>query len=115
MDEMVMILNFLNHHLPPPPLTFDQRWSLWTMASNIISFAPFASGTVKSSSFPLPSSAESVLSYQPDGILLSNGPGDPEGVPYAIETDPPTHWEKTDFRHLPGTPALGIGPGRKNI
>jgi carbamoyl-phosphate synthase small subunit len=31
-------------------------------------------------------STESILSYQPDGIVLSNGPGDPEGVPYAIKT-----------------------------
>ncbi len=35
---------------------------------------------------PGSSSVESILSYQPNGILLSNGPGDPEGVPYAIET-----------------------------
>lgn len=30
-------------------------------------------------------SAEDVLKMCPDGILLSNGPGDPEGVPYIIE------------------------------
>src|SRR4030065_936856 len=29
--------------------------------------------------------AEEVLARNPDGIFLSNGPGDPEGVPYAIE------------------------------
>jgi len=29
---------------------------------------------------------EEALSYDPDGIFLSNGPGDPEGVPYAIDT-----------------------------
>lgn len=34
---------------------------------------------------PASTSAASVRSLNPDGILLSNGPGDPEGVPYAIE------------------------------
>ncbi len=35
---------------------------------------------------PASSSAEYILSHRPDGILLSNGPGDPEGIPYAVET-----------------------------
>lgn len=35
---------------------------------------------------PAKTSAEKILSLKPDGVLLSNGPGDPEGVPYAIET-----------------------------
>jgi carbamoyl-phosphate synthase small subunit len=30
--------------------------------------------------------ADEILSSHPDGIVLSNGPGDPEGIPYAIET-----------------------------
>ncbi|MCA9188492.1 MAG: glutamine-hydrolyzing carbamoyl-phosphate synthase small subunit [Pirellulaceae bacterium] len=30
--------------------------------------------------------ADEVLSYKPDGIFLSNGPGDPEPLDYAIET-----------------------------
>ena len=30
--------------------------------------------------------ATEALKSDPDGIFLSNGPGDPEGVPYAIET-----------------------------
>lgn len=29
--------------------------------------------------------AEKVLEMKPDGVFLSNGPGDPEGVPYAVE------------------------------
>jgi carbamoyl-phosphate synthase small subunit len=44
---------------------------------------------------PAWTTADDVMKEQPDGILLSNGPGDPEPVPYAIETvrrlvkDPP--------------------------
>ena len=33
---------------------------------------------------PASTPADVVLSFRPDGILLSNGPGDPEGVPYAF-------------------------------
>jgi carbamoyl-phosphate synthase small subunit len=35
---------------------------------------------------PAQSSAEDVLELTPDGIFLSNGPGDPEPIGYAIET-----------------------------
>lgn len=31
-------------------------------------------------------SGEQILSYQPDGVLLSNGPGDPAALPYIVET-----------------------------
>jgi len=34
---------------------------------------------------PASTPPEEVLSVKPDGVFLSNGPGDPEGVPYAIE------------------------------
>src|SRR2546422_437402 len=34
---------------------------------------------------PASTPADSVKRMQPDGVVLSNGPGDPEGVPYAIE------------------------------
>jgi carbamoyl-phosphate synthase small subunit len=34
---------------------------------------------------PASTGAETVLDMQPDGIFLSNGPGDPAAVPYAIE------------------------------
>ena len=35
---------------------------------------------------PWNTSAEEILAYKPDGIMLSNGPGDPTSVPEAIET-----------------------------
>jgi carbamoyl-phosphate synthase small subunit len=34
---------------------------------------------------PATETAERILARNPDGVFLSNGPGDPEGVPYAIE------------------------------
>jgi carbamoyl-phosphate synthase small subunit len=36
--------------------------------------------------FPARSTAEEVLAWNPDGIMLSNGPGDPAAMDYAIET-----------------------------
>ena len=35
---------------------------------------------------PANTSAEKILDLNPDGIFLSNGPGDPAAVSYAIET-----------------------------
>jgi carbamoyl-phosphate synthase small subunit len=35
---------------------------------------------------PAQTSAEDVLGLKPDGVFLSNGPGDPEPIGYAIET-----------------------------
>ena len=34
---------------------------------------------------PASANAEGILAKKPDGVFLSNGPGDPEGVPYAVE------------------------------
>ncbi|MBF0429171.1 MAG: glutamine-hydrolyzing carbamoyl-phosphate synthase small subunit, partial [Magnetococcales bacterium] len=35
---------------------------------------------------PNRASADEIMAYQPDGVFLSNGPGDPEAVHYAIRT-----------------------------
>ena len=35
---------------------------------------------------PAETSAAEILARKPDGVFLSNGPGDPEGVPYAVRT-----------------------------
>lgn len=53
---------------------------------------------------PANTSAETVLNLKPDGIFLSNGPGDPEAVTYAIDT----------IRELIGKkPMLGICLGHQ--
>ncbi len=53
---------------------------------------------------PAHTKAEDVLAMKPDGILLSNGPGDPEGVPYVI----------TEIRALFGrVPIFGICLGQQ--
>ena len=57
---------------------------------------------------PASASAESILSYHPDGILLSNGPGDPEGVPYVIETVRQLIGKKPIFGICLGHQLLGL-------
>jgi carbamoyl-phosphate synthase small subunit len=53
---------------------------------------------------PAKTSAEDALALKPDGVFLSNGPGDPEPATYAIET----------IRHLMGrVPVFGICLGHQ--
>ncbi len=64
---------------------------------------------------PAQTSAEDVLAHGPDGVFLSNGPGDPEPVNYAVENIRKLLGRRADLRHLPGPPALRPGAGRQNL
>jgi len=64
---------------------------------------------------PASSRAESILSFHPDGILLSNGPGDPEGVPYAIETVRQLIGKKPVFGICLGHQLLGLALGGRTF
>ncbi|MEA1959938.1 MAG: glutamine-hydrolyzing carbamoyl-phosphate synthase small subunit [Bacillota bacterium] len=55
---------------------------------------------------PADSSAEEIMAIQPDGIFISDGPGDPRTVPYAVET----------VKQLIGkAPMFGVGLGHQMI
>ena len=51
--------------------------------------------------------AEEVLDLKPDGVFLSNGPGDPEPLAYAIETIRGLLGEEADIWDLPGASTAG--------
>jgi carbamoyl-phosphate synthase small subunit len=62
---------------------------------------------------PATMSAEDVLKMQPDGVLLSNGPGDPEPVTYAIDNIKKLLGKKPVFGICLGQQLLGLALGGK--
>ncbi len=61
--------------------------------------------------FPAQTPAEAVLETNPDGVLLSNGPGDPETVTYAIEAARKLMGKKPVFGICLGHQILGLALG----
>jgi len=60
---------------------------------------------------PADTSAEEVLAHDPDGIMLSNGPGDPQDVPYAVETIKELLGKRPIFGICLGHQILGLALG----
>src|SRR5262245_65450703 len=62
---------------------------------------------------PATTSAEEVLNLKPDGIFLSNGPGDPEPLEYAIRNVQYLLGKKPVFGICLGHQILGLALGGK--
>jgi carbamoyl-phosphate synthase small subunit len=62
---------------------------------------------------PAIAKAEEVLAVSPHGVLLSNGPGDPEGVPYAIDEIRKLFGKLPIFGICLGQQLLGLAYGGK--
>lgn len=63
--------------------------------------------------FPAATDAAQILEYKPDGIFLSNGPGDPAAVTYAIENVRKLMGTKPIFGICLGHQILGLALGGK--
>ena len=64
---------------------------------------------------PGTATADDVLAQDPDGVFLSNGPGDPEPLHYAIETIRGLLGEKPVFGICLGHQLLGLACGAKTF
>ena len=64
---------------------------------------------------PGSSSAEEVLAQNPDGVFLSNGPGDPEPLTYAVETIQGLLGKQPIFGICLGHQLLGLALGGKTF
>ncbi len=62
---------------------------------------------------PAQATAAEVLAHQPDGVFLSNGPGDPEGVPNVVQTVRELIQQKPTFGICLGHQMLGLAFGAK--
>jgi carbamoyl-phosphate synthase small subunit len=62
---------------------------------------------------PAATSAEDVLALNPDGVFLSNGPGDPDAVPYAKENVRKLIGKKPIFGICLGHQIMGLALGGK--
>jgi carbamoyl-phosphate synthase small subunit len=88
------------HHVVA--LDFGMKWNIprcLTQAGCKVTILP---GTVK---------AADVLAHKPDGIFLSNGPGDPAAVKYAIETVHDLLGKRPIFGICLGHQLLGLAMG----
>ena len=65
--------------------------------------------------FPANATAKDILSFDPDGVFLSNGPGDPAAVKYGIETVKQILGEKPIFGICLGHQILAIALGAKTF
>ena len=64
---------------------------------------------------PALTSPEDVLALKPDGVFLSNGPGDPEPLQHADRQCAAAGGQDAHLRHLPGPSDPGAGAGRQNL
>ncbi len=63
---------------------------------------------------PAHTTGDEALGLKPDGIFLSNGPGDPEGVPYAVKTVKSLLGKKPIFGICLGHQLLGLALGGRS-
>ena len=96
-------------------LTSAIAWSPTISASSRIFFACLVDHGCDVTVVPAKTSAEDVLALKPDGVFLSNGPGDPEPITYARREYSQASGPRADLRNLPGPSALRTRSGRPHL
>jgi carbamoyl-phosphate synthase small subunit len=99
----------------PPPLKTDRRLNVvafdFGIKFNILRLLQYYGCDV--TVVPASTTAEEALAMKPDGIFLSNGPGDPAAVTYAIETIKKLIGRLPIFGICLGHQLLGLALGAK--
>ena len=106
---------FSSPYLPPTPPPFRPKVVALDYGVKYNILRSLCDSNCEVTVLPASSSAETILSHHPDGILLSNGPGDPEGVPYAIETVRQLVGKKPIFGICLGHQLLGLALGGRTF
>jgi carbamoyl-phosphate synthase small subunit len=88
------------HHVVA--MDFGMKWNILRCLTRVGCRVTVVPGT---------SSAEQVLEHRPDGIFLSNGPGDPEPLDYAVGTIRALVGKKPTFGICLGHQLLGLALG----
>jgi carbamoyl-phosphate synthase small subunit len=104
---------FAEHVLPDRPpekrvvaIDYGMKWNILRCLTQIGCKVVVVPGTA---------TAEEVLSHKPDGVFLSNGPGDPAAVGYAIQTVKNLLGKKPIFGICLGHQLLGLAFGAKTF
>src|SRR5829696_1452504 len=104
---------FAEHVLPHRPATkrvvaidYGMKWNILRCLTQVGCDVTVVPGTA---------TAEEVLSHNPDGVFLSNGPGDPAVVGYAIDTVKNLIGKKPVFGICLGHQLLGLAFGAKTF
>ncbi|HSQ56996.1 MAG TPA: glutamine-hydrolyzing carbamoyl-phosphate synthase small subunit [Gemmata sp.] len=104
---------FCEHILPARPaekhvvaIDYGMKWNILRCLTQVGCKVTVVPGTA---------SAKDILAHKPDGIFLSNGPGDPAAVGYAIEAVKGVLGKKPVFGICLGHQLLGLAVGAKTF